>query len=208
MATVDQTTVQWQALPERYENHVEDFRNGPVLFGMEKSWFTRRFLTGVELKIIENRVRLMIYGKTINAQSFGLGILEKNDKGRFEITNAWDQFELDGKTPGLASNNLEYKVEKKDRLIVLTQKKNENSTFPFFDTTSMTYDTKSPLGGIGVFYYTNDVKHAGFIRPYLVPLDYKSFLEDMAEDQDTDSWYMKTAKKEKLSDVNIQVEEI
>lgn len=206
MATVDQTTVEWQPLPVDLDN-VMNFRDGEILFGVEKKWFTRKYLTGVQLQVRGNRVRLIIHGKVINAQSFGLGILDKTDNSFADSTTALnsDRIILDDKEYGLAEGpnvtHPKYQVIK-DFLIVFTQNDNGKSTFPFFDLKSMTYDTKSALGGIGFFYYTNDDNYAGFIRPYLVPVNYKSFFERPSYEENI-FWNKLKIKNEKLPGLNI-----
>lgn len=211
VTTVDQSTVKWQELPLKDSDNVANFKDGEILFGVEKYWFTRKYLTGVQLQLqSRKRVRLVIYGKEINAQSFGLGILDKKENSFFDSTTALnsDRIKLDDKLPGLnTSIDVAYPKYQviKTFLIVFTQKADGSSTFPFFDTTPMTYDTKSALGGIGFFYYTNDDRNAGFIRPYLVPVNYKSFFDRPTHEEQT-FWNNLKIKNENLLNLKFETE--
>lgn len=57
------------------------------------------------------------------------------------------------------------------------------SLLPYFDGTPITFNIPSPLGGIELFHYTNDVNYAGYIRPNLISFDYKKvFVNDEEQD--------------------------
>ena len=48
------------------------------------------------------------------------------------------------------------------------------SMVPYFDSTDIAFDVRSPLGGIGFFHHSSSSDYAGYIRPIIYSLDYRS----------------------------------
>jgi hypothetical protein len=178
MGTVYQNTVHWQPLPTNYAKDVSTFERTDNFFGTDKYWLEENFLTG--LQFIKNRgtLRLRVFGKTIDSQSFSYGLMKKNESTRSKSTYITKNLNLDSLTEGLATGNkIKYPDFKiiKDRQLVFGQKIVGKSFLKFFDTKEATFDVKSPIAGIGFYLYTNSDQHIGYIRPYLVAMNYKSF---------------------------------
>ena len=49
---------------------------------------------------------------------------------------------------------------------------------PYFDSTDITFDMKTPLGGIGFLHHTNNDRYAGYIRPVILSLNYSEITEN------------------------------
>jgi hypothetical protein len=47
---------------------------------------------------------------------------------------------------------------------------------PYFDGSEISFDPPAPLSTIELVHYTNDKKHAGYIRPVIKSLDYKAYI--------------------------------
>lgn len=51
------------------------------------------------------------------------------------------------------------------------------SFLPYFDPVEANFDRPGPLSVIKLIHYTNDEKHAGFIRPFIKSIDYKKLMK-------------------------------
>lgn len=145
---------------------------------MDKYWFEGKFLTGLQLVKSGETLRLRVFGKTIDATSFSFGMMNKKEDSKFKSTLVSTELKLDSKIEGLATgNNIAYPDFKiiKDRELVFGQQKVGETLLKFFDISEAAFDIKSPVAGIGFYLYTNSDGHIGFIRPYLVAMNYKNF---------------------------------
>jgi hypothetical protein len=176
MGTVYQNTVHWQPLPTNYAKDVSTFEQNKNFFGMDKYWLEENFLTGLQFIKNQETLRLRIFGKTIDCQSYAFGLMKKNVNNRYKSTHATTELKLDSMTEGLATgiNYPDFKIIK-DKELVFGQKIVGKTFLKFFDTNEAIFDVKSPIAGIGFYLYTNSNGRIGYIRPYLVAMNYKSF---------------------------------
>lgn len=179
MGTVHQNTVHWQPLPEDTSRYVESFVLGSNYMGMDKYYFDTKFLTGIQIVKSFGTFILRLSGKNLDKQSFSFGMMQSKEDIRFKSTQASKTESMTGKTPGLASGlNITYPDYKISKDIELHFRQETPETLlPFFDPHDVSFDIKAPIAGIGFYHYTNNNGYSGFIRPYLVALDYQSFFE-------------------------------
>lgn len=179
MASVNET-YQWQPLPANVSSEfLVAFEPKENYFRMDKFWFTDHFLTSLKLDKSHDFIGVKVFGRKIDKQSFSFGIMNTMENGKFSQTVSKLELNVDGKEPGLASDeNITYSnyTINKDLHLVFGIG-DENKPVSLFDTKSITYDIKSPIAGIGFMHYTNNDDYAGYIRPYLVALNYRDFFK-------------------------------
>lgn len=94
-----------------------------------------------------NVVKLQLYGKKIDRQSFGFGIMNDEESVRALESDALcsDQIPMSNKTIGIAEGGNatipKFKIVQK-YFARFDQKEIGNTEFPFFDTIEMSYDIK------------------------------------------------------------------
>jgi hypothetical protein len=181
MGTVYQNTVYWQPIPDNFARDVSNFEQKNNYFGMDKFWFEGNYLTGLQFTKSSGTLRLRVFGKTIDAQSFAFGLMKKKEDSKFKSNSnqIHEEIKLDSMTEGLATGkDISYPDFKiiKDKELVFGQQTVGESLLKFFDTSEASFDIKSPIAGIGFYLYTNSDGHIGFIRPYLVAMDYRNFI--------------------------------
>jgi hypothetical protein len=181
MGTVYQNTVHWQPIPDNFTKAVANFEQKNNYFGTDKYWFKDNFLTGLQFIKIGGTLRLRMFGKAIDEQSFGFGVMIKNESKSHRSTLVTEDLRLDSMTAGLATgSNINHTnfIIIKDRELIFSQQTAGQTLLKFFDNNEAAFDVKSPIAGIGFYLYTNSDRHAGFIKPYLVAMDYTSFFDN------------------------------
>lgn len=188
MVTVNKNSVQWDELPTKIPNkllHV--FKPGTCKFMASDNWFTTSYLTGVKLKYTNSGgIRIDLVGKIVTAQSLGYGVLDgpKDYDHETYVVDNYDTIKVEEKKLGLGnSGNLTYPDYKVNKSYYIEFWRKDNG-FPYFDTTSVSYEIKAPIMGIGFFHYTNSDEYAGFIRPYLIPFHYPLIFQNINKVQE------------------------
>lgn len=181
MGTVFQSSIEWIPIPDDFQNDVKLFSSSENFFGMDKYYWENKFLTGVQLVMSDNEVRVRLYGNEIDSTSFALGLMTVSSKPSLHKSthSVLEEHHLDGLKDGLASGvdieYIDYKIKKE--VTVIFGIGTAGKTLPFFDTNDVTFDIKSPVAGIGFYHYTNSDSYSGFIKPHLIALNYKSFID-------------------------------
>lgn len=152
MATVDQNSVRWENPPAlNDELDIVSFTKDKVLFGLIKYWFRMHFLTSVRMKVqtdhVVDTVKLQLYGKKIDRQSFGFGIMNNEESIRALESDALssDRIPMSNKPIGIAEGGNatipKFKIVHK-YYADFDQKEIGKTEFPFFDTAEISYDIK------------------------------------------------------------------
>jgi hypothetical protein len=178
MGSVYQHTVHWQPIPDNFTKAVSNFRQTNNFFGTDRYWLENNYLTGLQFTNNDGTLRLRVFGKAIDGQSFTFGLMRKRENNRHRSTFVSSKLRLDSLTAGLASgSDINYPNFKiiKNRELVFSQQIVGQTLLRFFDNNEASFDVKSPIAGIGFYLYTNSDQHVGFIRPFLIAMNYTSF---------------------------------
>lgn len=126
-------------------------------------------LTGIQIINLGDFFSLRIFGKKV--EQFELGILSSEETMTTTHSYSNNVLTVDAKLPGLEQLSNKYQVSE-DAFIEL----GSIEAGYMFDLTDVTFEINSPVAGIGLLHYTNSEYFAGYVRPFLVPLNYTSFL--------------------------------
>jgi len=100
-----------------------------------------------------------------------------------KTTGSLVNFDASDLIPGLSSGR-KFTIGRNRRVEFGISNEDEDagqSFVPYFDGNEVTFDIKSPLSGITLIHYTNDVNYAGFIRPVIRSLDYRKLFSTSYE---------------------------
>lgn len=122
-----------------------------------------------------------IFGK--NIESFSLGKMgEEMSKDAVDA----DKFKsCHGLIPKLKESNNIYTVLKNVivQFGISNEKEDAGQSFvPYFDGSNVTMSVQAPLSGLGFLHFTNDLKYAGYIKPYIKSLNYRKFVMPLNAD--------------------------
>ena len=191
MGIIKPSSVHWQGPPENMLLHTFDFHFVSRMFYLDMVEIDTGFLTGIQLFVINGSLRLRAYSKEFD--NFEEGQISYEESSHFDndktspLFNLQDKIPMTSPRPGKIATNWNYNIffgtssQKGNtfRSNIMLNIYNINhladagqSTVPYFDSTDITFDIKTPLGGIGFFHHTSNSDYAGYIRPVILSLNY------------------------------------
>ncbi|CAO1352978.1 unnamed protein product [Diamesa tonsa] len=174
MGLINSSTLSWHGPPQDIDTNVARFDFVNRAFQLDKVSIKNGFLSGFQMFQERTSLRLRVFSKKF--QSFFRGRISDTEEILYDNENktriyCQDKMPLISKRPGKISTNWKYDVF----FGTSNQVSDAGQTMvPFFDTTDITFNVKAPLGGIGFFHHSSSSDYAGYIRPIIYSLDYKS----------------------------------
>lgn len=143
-------------------------------------FFQRKLLLLSGLQFVNTQsLELRIFGKTI--ESFTLGVLGEDIYSLNNIPYN-NYFSFNSTIPGISSDFPSLAVKKQTRIEfgMSNEEVDAGQSFvPYFDGNDVTMDVKSPLSGLGFLHYTKNESFSGYVKPYLITLNYYNFVSDL-----------------------------
>lgn len=199
-AFVNASSVRWLDPPSDIRANVLTFDYDHRRLLLSDVFFDDAVLTGVQFYQQPNETPLFalkIFGRELNKPELdGLSAREY-----FKVVSAPRIFEAKSLVltiPGLEPTKKTFEVTYggANNTFIIFGASNEvadvGQTFvPFFDGVAVTFDSPSPLSGVGLMHYTNSKDFAGYLRPFLRSFNYAEHLEYYEK-------YLQPAKSEEL----------
>ncbi|CAO1353050.1 unnamed protein product [Diamesa tonsa] len=178
---VDPESVRWQGPPKDIEGNYVGYGYVFRGFHLDSVFVKHGFVTGLQLFQNKNSLRLRVFSRWF--KSFADGTISEREDTNYDDDNDNTVFFIQDKIPLIATRpgpinlNWNYNI-----LFGTSNQKSDagQSMVPYFDSTDITFDVKAPLGGIGFLHHTSSVEYAGFIRPYILNLNYDLVAVDVA----------------------------
>ena len=173
-AFVNQSSVHWLPPPENVKSYVMNFTYDTRQLLLDDLYFNNAVLTAYQFYYQESLkfFAMRIFGKNIIGTDFGTLDEEEIKKTNYGINLAVLK-NLETKIPGLLHPKEGFTVTFGNSSTIIkfgasNQRVDAGQTYvPYFDGADTTFEVESPLSGIGLIHYTNDIEFAGYIRPYL-----------------------------------------
>jgi hypothetical protein len=175
LSIIDASTLVWRDLPENVESRfLFTFSYDVRLMLMSESHVGDGVVTGISFYARGEKLMFRTNGREI--ADFLTGTLGRSifdDARDYETVNNCEH-----RKPG--SSGSQYNVSKFQtiRFGLSDQESDASQNFvPYFDGSVVTTETLTPIAGIGLMHFTGDREYAGYIKPYLVTLNYEAHIK-------------------------------
>jgi hypothetical protein len=176
LSVVDSSTLTWHELPENVESRfVFTFNYDVRLMLMSESHVEDGVVTGISFYPRNGKLMFMTSGREV--EDFLTGALGRS------IFNLAQDFQTindrEFRKPGSAHTRYAVSKFQTIRFGLSEEDSDESQNFvPYFDGSEVTTETLTPLAGIGLMHFTGDNEYAGYIKPYLITLNYAAHIKN------------------------------